>query len=344
MDAEGGMEGSAVTQPALQNELWENPNAFEFFQAVRALERLYPDRAAVGGFGDPIEEVARFSANPSIAFPASEIQTLDLEPSGRTKLTVNFMGLIGPLGVLPHYYTLLVADRYRARDRGVRDFLDIFNHRMVSLFYRAWEKYRFTASYERDARDPVSEHLSDLIGLGTAGLQDLFEVRDESLLFYTGLLAPVQRPAVALEQLIGDYFDVPAEIEQFVGGWYPLSISTQCSLGDESGSAGRLGTGAVVGDEIWDQQARVRIRLGPLTREQYDEFLPTGSAYSALRTLARHFSDDRFDFEVQLILAQPDVRPCVLGAEGEDAATLGWSTWIRSVPFARDADETILTL
>ena len=30
----------------------------------------------------------------------------------------------------------------------------------------------------------------------------------------------------------------------------------------------------MVGNEIWDQQSRVRIQLGPLTLEQYMDFLP----------------------------------------------------------------------
>lgn len=338
------MEDTAIGQAALQQEILEDPASFEFFQAVRVLERLLPDQAGIGGFGDPSEEVVRVGANPTISFPANEIQTLDIDTSGQLRFTVNFMGLIGPLGVLPFYYTLLVAERSRARDRALREFLDIFNHRSISLFYRAWEKNRFVIPYERDQKDPLTGHLRDIVGLGTKGIQDLFAVPDESLLFYTGLLGLQQRPAVGLEQLIADYFSVPVEIDQFVGGWYPLTVSTQCSLGDETSASSRLGGGAVAGDEIWDQQARVRIRIGPLSREQYDEFLPTGSAYEELRALTRFFSDDRFDFEVQLVLERNEVPGCVLDGDADVPAQLGWGTWMRSAPFARDPDETVLIL
>jgi type VI secretion system protein ImpH len=149
---------------------------------------------------------------------------------------------------------------------------------------------------------------------------------------------------VALEQLLKDYFDVPVDVQQFVGGWYPLSANTQCSLGDETSASAQLGLGAVAGDEIWDQQARVRIRIGPLSRQRYNEFLPEGRAYEALRTLTRFFSEDRFDFEVQLVLARDEVPGCVLGGEDEMATPLGWATWMRSAPFVRDADETVLNL
>jgi type VI secretion system protein ImpH len=328
----------------LERELGEDPYSFAFFQAVRLLERLFPERKGVGGFVDPSEEIARFSVDPVIAFPPSEIRALKLGNGTPTQISVNFMGLTGPLGLLPFYYTLMVADRVKAKDRALKEFLDIFHHRFVSLFYRAWEKHRFTVSYERDQQDRVTEHLRDLVGLGLAGLQNRMAVRDESVLFYAGLLAPQQRSAVALEEMLEDYFQVPVEIEQFVGGWYPLEVRTQCRLGEERDASDQLGLGAVAGDEIWDQQARVRIRLGPLTREQYDQFLPTGDAYPSLRTLSRFFSNGQFDFEIQLVLARDEVPGCIIGADEDEAVPLGWCTWMRSQPLARDRDEAILTL
>ena len=145
-------------------------------------------------------------------------------------------------------------------------------------------------------------------------------------------------------QLVEDYFGVPAEVEQFVGGWHPISESERTGLGDAVGPAAQLGVGAVVGDELWDPQSRVRIRLGPLSRARYDSFLPTGRAYGELQALTRFFGDDQLDFEVQLVLAKEDVPPLELGAETDSAAALGWGTWIRTVDPERDADETILRL
>ncbi|MGD2152999.1 MAG: type VI secretion system baseplate subunit TssG [Gemmatimonadales bacterium] len=333
-----------VNLAELLAELAEQPRSFSFFQAVRLLGRLFHERAQVGGFGDPDGEVARFTVAPSIAFPASEIQDMQLRPGEPAQMTVNFMGLTGPLGVLPHCYTLQVADRVAARDRALKDFLDIFHHRIISLFYRAWERSRFTVTYERVKKDRITEHLLDLIGLGLSSYQNRMAVADEVLLFYSGLLAPERRSAIGLEQLLEDYFQVPVEVEQFVGGWYPLSTETQTSVGDETIGSTQLGLGAVVGDEIWDQQARVRIKIGPLTREQYDRFLPTGSAYQPLRDLTRFYCEDRFDFEVQLVMAGDEVPGFIIGADEEAALPLGWSTWIRTVPFERDADEAVLRL
>lgn len=330
--------------PAVEKMLADDPTSFEFFQAVRLLGQLHPERGSVGGFEHPADEVARFVANTAVAFPASEIQSLVSPPDAPARMTVNFMGLTGPLGVLPMFYSLQVAERTRARDTALRDFFDIFHHRMVSLFYRAWEKYRFTVTHEQGQRDRLAAHVLDLIGLGTSALQGRLPVRDESLLFYAGLLAPQSRPAEALRQMLADHFGVAVEIEQFVGGWYPLAASTQCGLGAGRDGSEQLGLGAVAGDELWDQQSRVRVRLGPLTRCQYDQFLPTGAAHEPLRALTRFFGDEQLDFEFQLVLARDEVPACVLGADDDAATPLGWCTWLRSSPFSRDPDETILVL
>lgn len=236
------MEAAPVAQPGLELEVRDSPTAFEFFQAVRALERLLPSRKPVGRFGDPGEEIVRFAVHPDLAFPASEIYSLNLPTgAGPARMAVNFIGLTGPEGVLPYYYSQLVTERVRARDTALRDFLDLFHHRIISLFYRAWEKYRFEVAHERDRHDLLTQHLKDLIGLGAEGLQERLGIRDEALLFYAGLLAPGQRSAAALQQLIADYFGVPVEVEQFVGGWYPLAVNTQCAVGLEEEASEQLG-------------------------------------------------------------------------------------------------------
>ena len=322
--------------------LREEPHSFSFFQAVRLLERLLPDRAQVGQFEDPGREVARFGAATSLAFPASEIQELEVLEDAPSTMRVNFFGLTGPQGVLPHAYTLLVQDRLRERDGALRDFLDLFHHRMISLFYQAWRKHQFTVAREDATHDRLSEHLLDLIGLGTQSARDRLALPDEALIYRAGLLAPQTRGAASLQQLIEDFFEVPAAVEQFAGGWYGVAMEDRCAVGGAESAGNRLG-GAVVGDEIRDTQARVRIRLGPLPRERYDEFLPGGTGHRELGSLVRFYSHDQFEFELQLILAAHDVPGVRLGEPAADTR-LGWSTWICSTRRARDSDETLLTL
>ena len=346
MAAEIGSQGPALGLEALADRLVEGAGAFEFFQAVRLLERLSPERAVVGDYEDPRTEVVRFSAHPSLAFPRGDIHELapggdDNEP---VRMSVNFMGLVGPNGVLPHHYTLLVASRNRAGDAAPGEFLDLFNHRMISLFYRAWRKHRVTAAGEtaEDAVDPVARHVVDILGLGVGAAARWTDQAPGRLVPVAGLLAPPQRSAIALERLLEATFDVPVVVEPFVGGWESLRRDDLCAVGEE-GMASQLGMGAVVGDEIWDQQGRVRVRLGPLSRDRFDRFLPDGGDHDDLASICRFFGHDQFDFEVRLVLQRDDVPPCVLG-EDDPGHALGWSTWVKTRSMGRDPDETILTL
>jgi type VI secretion system protein ImpH len=349
--ASGAANSDVVVQPerwaAVELALREEPWSFQFFQAVRLLRRILPDRAAVGRFVHPSKEIVRFGAHTSIAFPASQIQGLDWS-AGQPVMVVNFLGLAGPSGVLPLYYSELVLDRIRSKDRTLLSFLNLFNHRMVSLFYQAWEKYRFTIAYENNEPDRFSHHLMDLIGIGTPGLQKRQAVPDDSLLFYSGLFGLHTRSAVALKQIVADYFDVPVHVEQFIGAWYSLARDNQCCFESADTISEQLGVGAVVGDEIWNQQSGVRLRLGPLSLRQYVDFLPEGSAYEPLRALTRFFAGDEIDFEVQLVLKRDEVPACELDDESVlvDNVTpqLGWSTWVKSAPMGRDPGDTILRI
>ena len=164
------------------------------------------------------------------------------------------------------------------------------------------------------------------------------------MIYYGGLLGQRPRSAQALKQILADYFEVPVEIEQFAGGWCRLDAETQCRMSGENHESEVLGFGAVVGDEVWDQQSRVRIVLGPLTLERYADFLPDGKSWHPLRAWVRFFSNDEWEFEVKLILEREQVPACALGAEGTSGPQLGWVSWVKSQPLGRDPDDTVLAL
>jgi type VI secretion system protein ImpH len=328
----------------IEKLLREDPYSFDFFQAVRLLVRTLSDRAPVGRFSDPGTEAVRFGASTDIGFPSSQIAALKWPEGAQAGMDVHFMGLTGPQGLLPLYYTTLLRERLRAHDSSLRAFLDIFNHRAISLFFRAWEKHHFTVGYERGDQDTVSPHLMDLLGIGTPGLAGRQAVSDEALLFRSGLVAAHCRSASGLRALLIDYFEVPVEIEQFVGRWYALDRDTQCSFNDTFSDSERLGIGVVVGDEIWDQQSGIRVRLGPLTLQQYLEFLPDGSAHQPLRSLIRFFVGNELDCEVQLVLKKEEAPLCELGADSATAPRLGWLTWARTEPMPQDPDDSILQI
>lgn len=341
-----GQESIAVDeqQRALRKRMEERPWPYGFFQAVRILQLLEEDREPVGRFTKPGQEAVRFGAHTGIGFPASEVQSIERDEDGTPRMCVNIMGAIGPMGVLPLAYTALVRERGRARDYTPRDFLDIFHNRLLSLFYRAWERCRFGVAFERGERDRLSHHLADLIGMGTAGMEERQEVPDAALLFYAGLLGMNTRPAIALEQILADYFAVPVEVEQFAGAWHRIEDRDTCRLGEDDGVSQRLGGGALAGNRIWDEQSRVRIRLGPLAMEQYENFLPGGAAHAQLRAIAAFCAGMQFDIETELILRREDVPGCELIAETGAGWRLGWTTWVKSAVFTRDPADTVLQL
>jgi type VI secretion system protein ImpH len=328
----------------IERLLREHPGRFDFFQAVRLMLRLSAGGKPVGHFVNPQDEAVRFGALPSLSFPPSNIQNIYW--SGEApRMMVTFMGLTGPAGVLPRCYSSYLLSRVSERDHTLSDFLDLFNHRFISLFYRAWEKYRFGVVYERDGVDRVSRYLTCIVGLGTTGLQDRLGIPDERLLFYTGILSLQARSASALKQLLEDYFDVPVEVEQFVGVWRQLDPGDQCAFLDGESYSEQLGVAAVAGDAVWDQQSRIRLKLGPLSQERYLSFLPEGNAWSPLRELTRFFCGPDLEVEVQLILKQKDVPRFDLGKDDLTAPRLGWFSWIRSgMDFDRSPGDTVLLL
>jgi len=293
----------------------------------------------VGTDALPGDEVARFAAHVTLTFPASEIQSVSVteEENAQPKVTVNFLGLTGPSGVLPRHYTELLLERQYHKDRTLRDFLDIFNHRMISLFYRAWEKYRFPVAYER-GQDTFTGYLSSIIGMGTPGLQQRLHVEDQGLLLYAGLFLQRPHSAAALEGILRDYFNAFVQVLQFHGHWVRLGDDNQTRLGRQNY---QLGVNAICGSRVWDRQSKFRVRIGPLRHEAFENFLPGGSAYKPLMQLSRLFAGLELDFDVQLVLRAGEVPACRLRSAGA-GARLGWSSWLKVREFTKDAADTIL--
>jgi type VI secretion system protein ImpH len=339
---------SGRPDPSVEQLLFDAGYRFDFFQAVRLLRRLYPHRAAVGHEARPGSETVRFRSRAALNFAPSAIHEIRRGEGdgddGQAQMTVGFMGLTGPVGILPRHYTTLLLERLRSRDAALHDFLDIFTHRSVSLFFRAWEKYRFAVGYERahverETTDQFAWILFDLIGMGTDSLLGRLLVDDRVLLYYTGLLSQRRRSASALAGLLQDHFGVPVRVGQFLGQWLTIPQRSRTRLGPR-GVNHALGVGAIAGHRFWDQQAAFCVHIGPLRLGEFAEFLPTGTAFRPLVQLIRYFVGQQFDFDVELTLKAEDVPRCTLGEKGESGPRLGWSSWLKTAPFARDADDT----
>jgi type VI secretion system protein ImpH len=372
--ARGGTSTPVNAERSIEERLFEEGAAFDFFQAVRLLERVSPVRQPVGRNGPLAAEIVRLGAHVSLSFPASkgifEIQR-PATRDGASLMTVTFMGLTGPRGELPDHYTELLLrlerDGKGPEKRALRDWFDLFNHRLLSLFYRAWEKYRFWRGYERGEHDlgepdAFTRALLSFVGLEPAPLrrrlrvscrvdrdgdraeQALARIDDLALLHYGGFLAQRVRCALSLQVMLEDYFQIAVRIEQFRGRWLSLDVSSQSRMGPVSGN-NRLGLDIVAGERVWEVQGKFRIQLGPLRYNEFVQFIPDRrlitdrKAFFLLVHLVRLYAGPEFDFDVQLVLRKEDVPACQLRDKDGLGPRLGWNTWIHGQPAARDADD-----
>jgi len=331
-----------MTEKPLSQVLTDEPYRFEFFQAVRLLEKLRPERKSVGDTALPNEEVARFRSRVAMDFPSSEIQEIrEIYDGARETSTLeviqNFMGLVGVSGVLPTHYTELSLDRIRHRDTSLWAFLDIFTHRAVSMFYRAWAKYRFPIGYER-GNDVFTNFLFDIAGLGTDKIRGQMAVDDEALLPYAGLISQKPHSKNAIENIVSDHFGIRVKISQFFGQWLRLSETDVTRIGGQNSV---LGVNAIAGSNVWDQQSKFRLTLGPLTFKQFQAFLPNGTGNGPLRSIVRFMVGLEFDFDVQLSLLGKQVPGTVLTTRAARKPMLGWTSFLKTMPVA-GADEQVV--
>lgn len=334
-----------MSEKPVNQKLFDEPYRFEFFQAVRLLEKIFPERRAVGREALVVPEIVRFRSRVAFDFPASEIHEFqetveEFSDEQKLEMFINFMGMIGVSGVMPSHYTELALDRARYRDTAMWSFMDIFTHRAVSLFFRAWEKYRFPIGYER-GNDDFTAYLFDFIGLGTRGLRGRLDLEDEALLPFSGLIAQKPHSACSLANILSDYYSTTAKIQQFFGQWLELDAESITKVGQANSL---LGTSAIIGTRVWEQQSKFRVRLGALDFKQFQAFLPNGSAHKSLKSIIRFMVGLEFDFDVQLVLQAKQVPGTILTTRAKRRPMLGWTSFLKTKPFRRDDDQVVLQI
>lgn len=347
-------------------QLLAQPQQFEFFQAVRMLERWLatPQR------GDLLPPQIKFRNSTSLSFPASEIESLRLtrqasldgaavpsadnalasglapgeadDPSTveRIEITPAVMGLLGVTGALPTVYTDLIAQReLYQRDQAARRFLDLFSHRAVSLFYAGWKKNRLHLQYEQNRQRRFVPMILALAGVGQGALRERLDpvqggVHDESLAYFAGALQQRVVSAHQLARLLSAYLRVPVEVEQFAGRWYRLPATAQTSLGLRNGM---LGQNALCGERVWQRDLRVKLMVGPLDAERFRRFLPGCQGAFAIKKLLGLLHGASLEFEVNLVLQAKAVQGTTLVSDRSPTiGRLGWDTYLLTRPNDRD--------
>jgi type VI secretion system protein ImpH len=304
------------------------PYEFDVFQAIRRLECAFRDRARLGAGQHASDEPVRLAQEPSLAFAPHTIASVDTDVHGRPRLVTTFFGLLGPHGPMPLHMTDYAHDRqHNAGDRTLVRFLDLFHHRMISLLYRAFANGQPVIHRDRPQSDRFLVFLGSLFGFGMPSLRNRDAIPDLAKLYFAGRLSAQPRNAEGLRAMIAEFFDVPADIEQFVGEWVELPVRSRWRLGGP-GVGSPLGRQSAIGRRAWLCQSKFRVVLGPVEPEQFPRWLPGGESLERLEALIRTYAGDQFSWDVRLILGDRTSQPWRLGSQ----ARMGWTTWLGARP------------
>jgi type VI secretion system protein ImpH len=274
-----------------------------------------------------------------LAFAPSTLASFKNGHAGNAaQLAVYFFGLFGPNGPLPLHLTEYARDRLRnSDDPTFSTFLDMFHHRMLSLFYRSWANAQPTVNFDRPDQDRFKTYVGALFGLGMPSLRNRDEIPDLTKLHFAGRLSAQTHNAEGLISMIKRFFSLPAAIEQFVGEWLKLPEDSLCRLGLSPHSA-TLGVNIAIGDHVWQCQQKFRIILGPLNYDDYKRLLPGTESSKRLRALVRNYVGDSMDWDVNLVLKNNQVQPMKLGIDN----LLGWNTWLGNRTNDADVHDLVL--
>lgn len=325
-----------------------------FFAWVHAMERaaLAAARMRSQGFsllgadGLPKEEALRFvgeygaafqaqygtvvAQNP-LAHSAGKGEDLDISSAEPTRVQINFMGVAGASGLLPLHYTRLIGARLKQKDSALADFIDIFNHRLIALFYRAWLKYRLPYQYEQ-ARllaqtDPITQFLQGLVG-------DRAPLPMASQLYFAGHFQRRCRSAGNLSAMLSALLSTAVRVEQFQGHWVYIDEADRSVLGSRAARQNRhrLGDGILLGKRYWDVAAGITIHIGPFLMQEYKVWLPGSDNYALLVRLIDRYVPLHIQINLQFEVIYEPSQEKRLG----EGVSLKRTAWLRRAHVVAD--------
>ena len=336
------MDGA--NRPTPDDLMWldalaQRPYEADLFGALRRIESIAAAQPRLGTSLHPKDDPIRLGQNPDLAFaPATVASFTPTQAKRPSRLGVLSFGLLGANGPMPLHLTDYAREQWLGQGRSTLvQFLDLFHHRLLCLFYRAWANSKPSVHGDREESDRFQLYLGSLIGLGAPAMLKRDDLADSAKRYYAGQLVNHRRNAEGLAAILKDYFELPVKLIQFVGHWLRLPEIGRAYLGHHDFGM-QLGLGAVIGKRVWDCQHKFRLELGPLSLEQYKSFLPGGKALRRLITWVKNYTGDELAWDVRLQLKRTEVPQLKLG-EGQQ---LGWTTWLTSRPLQHDAADLCL--
>jgi type VI secretion system protein ImpH len=323
---------SALRQqtPSLVASFLSEPYTFEFFPALCLAHTLSPHLKPVGKGLSRRDEVISLQSAIHFSVPPSDLLAVDLSTDHHYTVTVNFLGLAGEVGPLPRGYTEWIVQQETSSFKPLSDFLDIFNHRLLALFFQMQLKHRLLPPFQ-DQHPPAAQHLLFALAgqtlLGKAQDQPPPEtpLPQHAFLKYAAHFWRQPHSATALECLLRDFFQLGVQVEEFVGDWFPLRKQDHTHLG-RPGASQILGQGATLGDRIWLQGEKIRLHLSDLSFDLFQSLLPGGALNRQMSYFVRHYlKTERKLFDFSLALSHDAIPRLGLGNTHD---RLGWLSWM----------------
>ncbi|BCM17240.1 type VI secretion system baseplate subunit TssG [Mesorhizobium sp. J8] len=311
---------------------------YDFFELLRRLEQR---RGLFGHSGTAEREPARLGQHVRLSFTARDVVKFqDAGDKAPARVTVANLGLLGPEGPMPLHLTRWVLDRLSQRwftgaeaeqtsDTTFVDFVNILQHRMIALYYRAWADAHPAVQVERSVGGRVRAMLEAMAGIGLPGTRD--PELDTVRLRQAGSLANQVDGAERLTLFLATAFKVPVEIKEFVAAWITIPKALQSRIGKAYAS---LGGGATIGPRVFSRQSRIELRVGPLGLDDFKSFLPGERRLALFKKAVRDMIGEALDVDLRIVLARDAVPAPKMGA-----IQLGRTSWLSRPAEKGDADD-----
>lgn len=308
---------SAFERVAWLKALASEPFTFDFHQALRRVETTFRNLPRWGEAAKPRDEPLRLGQEPSFEFSPSAVRGFTAPTEDRAgRLTVGFLGLFGPQGPLPLHFTEYARDRIRqAGDHTFAAFVDLFHHRMLALFHRAWAHSRPTVSRDRPETDAFRTYVGAAFGHALPAQQGIDAVPDRAKYFFAGLFGMASRPPDGLRAVLCGYFDQRIEVREYMGEWLELHADDRFRLG-HSPRVSSLGRSTVLGQRVFSRSHKFRVVMGPLGEADFARFLPGTKGLAELSALVTAYAGPQLAWDLELIPASDAMTQLRLGRDG----------------------------
>ncbi|EMS1063081.1 type VI secretion system baseplate subunit TssG [Providencia stuartii] len=307
-------------------------NFYRFCQLIEQTSEHFPP---LGSTQDPKNDSIRFRPHRGMGFPATEIKGVDKDDRYRESeipsIRTTFLGLYGVTSPLPTAY-LDDISQHRDGTEALTDFLDIFNHRLTTQFYRIWRKYSYPATFIAGGKDETSQYLYGLIGLGIPGCAQHVQT---PLSRFLALLGTMRLPTRTSEGVISLIKLLAPKTTAQVVPHDPRRIEQQSTTSLSCKQPMTLENKPVLGQYAIDANSQILIKLHTKDIDEAKGWLPDGQIYQDLMALLHVYLGSRVNARLCLTLPRKLLPDATLSTKANYGVQLGRTAVMR--PFSVDS-------